>query len=169
MDKSYITPYIDGEILGDIVTYLVFTLAGAEMWQRAFAAKDGKSAKRGMFWGTAVYAVTIVLLFTMGLAAQQLLPNVVEEFGTADAVVPALAIKILPPGLTGLALSGILSVMMSTADSYLLVSVQTVVSDIGKTFHPQMSQKHEILFSRHRLRGAGAGGAGDRAVYQERL
>ena len=148
VDKSYITPYIDGEILGDIVTYLVFTLAGAEMWQRAFAAKDGKSAKRGMFWGTAVYAVTIVLLFTMGLAAQQLLPNVVEEFGTADAVVPALAIKILPPGLTGLALSGILSVMMSTADSYLLVSVQTVVSDIGKTFHPQMSQKHEILFSR---------------------
>lgn len=148
VDKSYITPYIDGEILGDIVTYLVFTLAGAEMWQRAFAAKDGKAAKRGMFWGTAVYAVTIVLLFIMGLAAQQILPNVVEEFGTADAVVPALAIKILPPGLTGLALSGILSVMMSTADSYLLVSVQTVVSDIGKTFHPQMTQKHEILFSR---------------------
>lgn len=84
----------------------------------------------------------------MGLAAQQILPNVVEEFGTADAVVPALAIKILPPGLTGLALSGILSVMMSTADSYLLVSVQTVVSDLGKTFHPQMSEKQEILFSR---------------------
>ena len=101
-----------------------------------------------MFWGTSVYAVTTALLFLMGLAAQQILPNVVEEFGTADAVVPALAIKILPPGLTGLALSGILSVMMSTADSYLLVSVQTVVSDIGKTFHPQMTQQHEILFSR---------------------
>ena len=62
--------------------------------------------------------------------------------------VTGLAIKILPPGLTGLALSGILSVMMSTADSYLLVSVQTVVHDLGKTFKPDMSQKHEILFSR---------------------
>mgnify|MGYP000396998995 CR=1 FL=1 len=50
LDKSYITPAIDGKILGDIVTYLVFTMAGAEMWQRAFAAKDKKSAKRGMFW-----------------------------------------------------------------------------------------------------------------------
>ncbi|GBF70279.1 hypothetical protein LAWASA_3010 [Lawsonibacter asaccharolyticus] len=148
LDKSYITPAIDGKILGDIVTYLVFTMAGAEMWQRAFAAKDKKSAKRGMFWGTAVYGVTIALLFLMGLAAQQILPNVVEEFGTADAVIPALAIKILPPGLTGLALSGILSVMMSTADSYLLVSVQTVVSDLGKTFHPAMKEKQEILFSR---------------------
>lgn len=34
LDKSYITPAIDGKILGDIVTYLVFTMAGAEMWQR---------------------------------------------------------------------------------------------------------------------------------------
>lgn len=50
--------------------------------------------------------------------------------------------------MTGLALSGILSVMMSTADSYLLVSVQTVVSDLGKTFHPAMKEKHEILLSR---------------------
>ena len=33
------------------------------MWQRAFAAKNKKAAKRGMFWGTAVYAVTIGLLF----------------------------------------------------------------------------------------------------------
>lgn len=38
--------------------------------------------------------------------------------------------------------------MMSTADSYLLVSVQTVVSDLGKTFHPAMKEKQEILFSR---------------------
>lgn len=85
----------------------------------------------------------------MGVVARQIVgDDVLAQYGSTDAVVPALAIKILPPGLTGLALSGILSVMMSTADSYLLVSVQTVVSDIGKTFHPQMSQKHEILFSR---------------------
>lgn len=148
LDKSYLVPHVDGEILGDIVTYLVFTMAGAEMWQRAFAAKTKKAAKRGMFWGTFVYACTIVLLFIMGLSAQQILPNVVEQFGTADAVVPALAIKILPPGLTGLALAGILSVMMSTADSYLLVSVQTVVSDLGRTLHPKMTGKQEILLSR---------------------
>ena len=38
-------PYIDGGIVGDIITYFVFTLAGAEMWQRAFAAKNRRSAK----------------------------------------------------------------------------------------------------------------------------
>ena len=149
LDKSYITPAIDGKILGDIVTYLVFTMAGAEMWQRAFAAKDKKSAKRGMFWGTAVYGVTIALLFLMGLAAQQILPNVVEEFGTADAVIPALAIKILPPGLTGLALSGILSVMMSTADSYLLSSATNLTNDIYvKYIRKDATDKQKMLVLR---------------------
>ena len=72
----------------------------------------------------------------------------VASYGSSDAVVPALAVSILPPGLTGLALAGILSVMMSTADSYLLVSVQTFVHDLGKNFMPEMTEKHEILMSR---------------------
>lgn len=148
LDKSYLVPQINGSILGDIVTYLVFTMAAAEMWQRAFAAKDRKSARRGMFLGTTVYAVTIVLVLLMGLMAQQILPDVVSEYGSADAVIPALAVKILPPGLTGLALAGILSVMMSTADSYLLVSVQTLVHDMGMTFRPDMTEKQEIRWSR---------------------
>ena len=149
LDTSLVKPYINGSIAGDIVTYLVFTMAGAEMWQRAFAAKDAKSAKKGMFLGTAVYGVTIALVFFMGIIAHQIIgDNVLAQYGSTDAVVPALAIKVLPIGLTGLALAGMLSVIMSTADSYLLVSVQTCVHDIGKTIKPNMTDKTEILLSR---------------------
>lgn len=149
LDPGLVKPYIDGSILGDIVTYLVFTMAGAEMWQRSFAAKDRKSAKKGMFLGTAVYGVTIFLVFFMGIVAHQIIGgDVLAQYGTTDAVVPALAITVLPIGLTGVALAGILSVIMSTADSYLLVSVQTCVSDIGKTIAPNMSEKRELRLSR---------------------
>ena len=142
-------PYINGDILGDIVTYLVFTMGGAEMWQRAFAAKDRKSAKRGMFLGTAVYGATIILVWFMGAAAHQIIgDDVLSRFGSTDAVVPLLAIKVLPAGLTGLALAGLLSVIMSTADSYLLVSVQTCVHDIVKTLKPDLTEKKELLLSR---------------------
>ena len=144
-----VKPYIDGNIVGDIVTYLVFTMAGAEMWQRAFSAKDRKSAKKGMFLGTAVYGVTIILVFFMGIVAHQIVgDDIPAQYGTTDAAVPALAIKVLPAGLTGLALAGMLSVMMSTADSYLLVSVQTCVRDIGKTVKPEMHEKTEMKLSR---------------------
>lgn len=149
LDPALIKPYVDGSILGDIVTYLVFTMAGAEMWQRAFAAKDRRSAKRGMFLGTAVYGVTIILVYFMGVVAHQIVGDeVLAQYGSTDAVVPALAITILPVGLTGLALAGIISVIMSTADSYLLVSVQTCVHDIGKTLRPDMSEHSEIKLSR---------------------
>ena len=116
--------------------------------QRAFAAKDKKTAKRGTFLGTAVYMVTIALIFYMGLLGRQLLPDVAAKYGSTDAVVPGLAIEILPIGLTGLALAGMLSVIMSTADSYLLVAVQTCIHDVGKTIHPTMSEKRELLLSR---------------------
>ena len=149
LDPALVRPYINGSILGDIVTYLVFTMAGAEMWQRAFAARDRRSAKRGMFLGTSVYGVTIFLVYFMGIIAHQIIgDDVLERFGSTDAVVPALAIRVLPVGLTGLALAGLLSVIMSTADSYLLVSVQTCVHDIGKTVNPRMKDKTEILLSR---------------------
>ena len=44
-------------------------MAGAEMWQRAFAARDRKAAKKGMFLGTFVYGLTIFLVFFMGMVA----------------------------------------------------------------------------------------------------
>lgn len=149
LDPTLVKPYIDGSIAGDIVTYLVFTMAGAEMWQRSFAARDRKAAKKGMFLGTTVYGLTIFLVFFMGIVAHQIIgDNVLAQYGSTDAVVPALAISVLPIGLTGLALAGILSVIMSTADSYLLVSVQTCVHDIGKTFKPDMAEKTEMRMSR---------------------
>ena len=149
LDPALVEPHIDGSILGDIITYLVFTMAGAEMWQRAFSAKSRRAAKRGMFLGTAVYGVTIVLVYFMGVVGRQILGgDILAQYGSTDAVVPALAIRILPAGLTGLALAGMLSVIMSTADSYLLVSVQTCVHDIGKTIRPQMPERTEISLSR---------------------
>lgn len=138
----------DGELIGMIVTNLVFTMAGAEMWQRAFAARDKKTATKGMVWGTSIYALTIFVTLFLGLCAYKLFPNIIEEFGTADAVIPALVIRILPAGITGLTLAGLLAVMMSSADSYLLISTQTFVNDIVRTAKPALSDKHEMRISR---------------------
>ena len=148
LDTSYLVPRVDGNILGDIVTYLVYTMAGAEMWQRAFAAKTPKIARRGMLCGTIVYSIMIVLVLFIGLLAQQILPDVYETYGSTDAVIPALAVTMLPAGITGLSLAGILSALMSTSDSYLLVSMQAVVHDIGKTIFPGITEKQEIRYSR---------------------
>ena len=124
------------------------TLAGAEFWQRAFAAKDRKTAFRGQFWGTSVYAVTIVITMFIGLAAALLFPTLVEDYGAADYAIPVMIVNILPSGLAGLTLAGVLSVMMSSADSYLLVSTQALIGDIIRPNSRNYNEKMELRLSR---------------------
>lgn len=127
------------EIIGWIFTNLVFTMAGAEMWQRAFAARSGKEAKKGMYLGTTIFFISVFIVTFMGLAAYVLIPNLKQLYGSADAAVVAMIIHYLPVGITGLALAGVLAALMSSADTYLLISVQTVIRDIWKGFNPSMS------------------------------
>ena len=136
------------EIITLIVTNFVMTIAGAEFWQRAFAAKDRKAAFKGQFWGTSVYAITIVITMFIGLAAALLYPTLVEDYGTADYAIPVMIVKLLPAGLAGLTLAGLLSVMMSSADSYLLVSTQAIIGDIIKPNSKNMDEKKELRLSR---------------------
>lgn len=138
----------DASFAGYIFTNLLFSFAGAEMWQRAFASKDGGVAKKGIFFGTMAYGVTILVTLVLGLCAYVLLPDLLAGYGTTDAAVPALILACLPIGLRGLAIAGLLGVMMSSSDSYLLVSIQTIIGDIVKSWKPQISQETELKLSR---------------------
>ena len=136
------------EIITLIVTNFVMTIAGAEFWQRAFAARDRKTAFKGQFWGTAVYAVTIVITMFIGLTAAILFPTLIEDYGTADYAIPVMIVNILPAGLAGFTIAGVLSVMMSSADSYLLVSTQAIIGDIVKPNSKSLDEKKELWLSR---------------------
>lgn len=142
-------PYLDGGIVGDIITYFVFTLAGAEMVAASLRCQEPESGQGGPVPGDSglwTYHSTGVVHGRGGTSAG--VGGKLAQYGSTDAVVPALAIEILPVGLTGLALAGILSVIMSTADSYLIVSVQTCVHDIYKVFNPNISEKKELRLTR---------------------
>lgn len=147
--SAHLNMNITPDIIGIIFTTLIFTFAGAEMWQRAFSSKSPNAAKHGMLIGNTVYAATIFITLILSLAAVVLFPNVVEIFGTADAALPALIVGVLPTGLLGLAISGIIAVIMSTADTYLLISSQTFVIDFMKPLMKrELSQKEELRYSR---------------------
>lgn len=136
------------DIITLIFTNLVMTIAGAEFWQRAFAAKDRKSALKGQFGGTLVYAFTIAITLFLGLAAAIIFPNLVEQYGSADYAIPVMVASTLPAGLTGLTFAGLLSVMMSSADTCILVSTQAAVNDIWRTLKPNMTDREELRLSR---------------------
>ena len=79
-------------------------MAGAEMWQRAFAARDRKAAKKGMFLGTFVYGLTIFLVFFMGMVAGFVVcvgwKLAGMPFGLGSAVPGAIACGVLLVGVS---------------------------------------------------------------------
>ncbi|MDR0361885.1 MAG: sodium:solute symporter family protein [Planctomycetota bacterium] len=136
------------EIVGWIFANLIFTFAAADMWQRAFAAKSAGAATKGMLLGNTIYGLTIVITAFISLSAVVLYPNIVAEKGTADAAVPTMVIRLLPSGLLGLVVAGMVAVIMSTADTVLLVSVQSVVRDIIGNACPKMTDGQELKLTR---------------------
>ncbi len=138
----------DSTIVGYIFTNLLFSFAGAEMWQRAFASRNKKIASRGMFWGTFTYGITIFITLLVSLGARVLVPDLLNFAASSDAAIPALIIRILPAGLTGLAIAGLLAVMMSSSDSYLLISAQTFLQDIVGSIKKDFTVEQELKWSR---------------------
>ncbi|MBO6093212.1 MAG: sodium:solute symporter family protein [Oscillospiraceae bacterium] len=138
------------DITNAVFTNLFFTAAGAEMWQRAFAAKDKKTATNGMTLGNTIYAFTILSTLFIAFSALVLYPNIAEMYPAigSDAVVPVMSINLLPAGLLGLAVAGILSAIMSSADTYLLIAAQTLTADILKPALKITDNKKELLTSR---------------------
>ena len=72
-----------------------------------------------------------------------------QDYGSADYAIPVMVASILPAGLTGLTFAGLLSVMMSSADTCILVSTQAAVNDIWRTLKPDMTDKQELKLSRY--------------------
>lgn len=101
--------------LGDIVAL--------DFMERVFAAKDGKTARRGAFMGGGLTALTIIPTSMMGIVALFFLPNLTDPF----TAYPDLAINHVPFAIGIALLMGVLGASMSTANGGLL-AISSVMS-----------------------------------------
>lgn len=95
--------------------------------QRLLMAKDVSQIKSTMRVAAAIETPFFVVVGLLGLVAVAIIPDY-----DANLAFPHLIDKILPAGLRGLAVAGILSVVMSTADSYLNAAGISLVHDTIK-------------------------------------
>ncbi|MCH7575581.1 MAG: sodium:solute symporter family protein [Candidatus Marinimicrobia bacterium] len=103
-----------------------WTFVDPGFYQRCAAAKNPRTARRGILLSIAAWFVFDLLTTTAGLYAVVRLP------GLSDAVeaFPALGFAILPPGLKGLFFVALLAVIMSTIDSTTFISGITLGRDL---------------------------------------
>lgn len=104
----------------------LWTLVDPAFYQRCYAAKDGKTAQRGIFISIIFWFIFDMMTSFTGMYARAALPNLTQPI----MAYPQLAELILPPAAKGLFFAGMLATMMSTLNTLGLVSAQTLGRDI---------------------------------------
>ena len=105
--------------------------------QRALGAKDRKNGQWGsLFAGFLKLTVLFIMVFP-GIFARVLYP----EIEKANLVYPTLLFDLLPPGLLGLVLAGLLAAMMSSIDSALNSASTLVTMDFVNKLKPNISSE----------------------------
>jgi SSS family solute:Na+ symporter len=122
---------------GQPISYLVvwffialWTFVDPSFHQRAAAASSGAVARRGILVSVALWFVFDALVLLCAFYGVVLFP----EVGQAVLIFPEMAATLLPAGLRGLFMLTLLATVMSTLDSFLFLSGQTVGRDLTAQF-----------------------------------
>jgi solute:Na+ symporter, SSS family len=116
-----------GESVGTIFVWgfiALSTLVDPNFYQRVLAAESEKTAKRGIIISTLVWILFDCCTTLGALYAKVAIPEALPQNAYLQ-----FAIQLVPHGVRGLILSGILAIILSTLDSYLFNAATCVSYD----------------------------------------
>lgn len=111
--------------------------------QRAIINKDSSATSKAIYIKSAIYAVFLVFITLNGLIAFTIYPDV-----KANLALPHLIDHMMPIGIQGLVVVGLLAAVMSTADSDLNITSITLVKDFLSPIFLIKSQNKKLLLAR---------------------
>jgi SSS family transporter len=123
---------------------------------RAFSAKNVASIRIALGIGTMANVLCIGAGIVIGMSARLLLGEGIKPY---DNVFPAMVVKLYHPLFGGFVIAAIVAAIMSTADSFLLVSGVTISRDFYQRYmNPEATQAQLIRVSRWATLVVGAAG-----------
>jgi SSS family solute:Na+ symporter len=117
------------------------TLVDPAFYQRCFAAKDAKTAKRGILICTAIWLCFDICTTGGALYARAVTP----EAQPAHAYF-LYALQLLPNGLRGFFIAGVLAVILSTLDAFLFIASNTLGYDLLKNKFKNKVLANQMFF-----------------------
>lgn len=138
-----------------LITIVPIWFVGMTLYQRIYASKSEKQAKKAWFIaGLFEWPILALLGVMLGLFARVALEQgmfVEQGYSTLESIdaeigLPLLLRNILPVGLMGLMMSAYFSAVLSTADSCLMAASGNMVTDIILRF-VKLSEKLQLKLS----------------------
>ena len=110
-------------------------------WQRIFAARDEKTAVRGVTWGFIAALLVGLNSFLTGICARGYIPrDTLPDFVTATAIA-----NVFPPVVGALVVVGLAAAVMSSADSFSMMGSSSISRDIYQQYYRPMASDREML------------------------
>lgn len=146
LDPMYFDPMHVG--ISNIFSYfLLFVLGlmiGQDIWQRVFTAKNEKVAKYGTVSAGFFTMAWSVAMAIIGLLALVMVPGLEN----AQSALPEVILKVMPSGLQGLVIAGVLSALISTFTGTVLASSTLILNDIIVPSKENIDPKKQLFQSR---------------------
>ena len=140
-----------GALIGSAVIGFWYWCTDQYIVQRVLSGKNEKESRRGTIFGAYLKLLPVFLFLIPGMIAFALhqkyagdggfLPLLADGTPNADAAFPTLVAKILPAGVKGLVVCGILAALMSSLASLFNSSAMLVTIDFWKRLKPETSEK----------------------------
>lgn len=111
--------------------------------QRLLIGKDNKSTIKGNWWSGILSIPFFLMMGCIGLVAFTLNPDL-----TASAALPFVILKTMPIGLKGLAIAGMIAIVMSSADSFLNAAAVAVSHDVIHPLFGKAIANKKLIVSR---------------------
>ncbi len=130
LPASYITLFPNkADFINCFGLFFIFAIPGLHpaVVQRMMMGKKLSDTKKSFIFSGLIYIPFYGMISLVGLIALALYPSI-----DANLALPHLIDNILPVGVRGLLIAGLVAVIMSTTDSFLNVGAITIVRDIIK-------------------------------------
>lgn len=124
--------------------FLMLATVDQNLYQRMYSAKSTSVATKGAVFGLIGGVIVMLLVFVIAVSSAVMFPEI-----NPDLAVYTIATDLLNPFLGMILLIAILSIVMSTADSYLLSPATNISKDLYYRFiNPKATDKQILIITR---------------------
>ena len=144
-------PFVMGGVLGALVFQLALLpgwVAEQDPWQKIWAARDEKSAKRGLILGAALMALIYLCCFSTAIGLSALYPMPTSEV-EAEMLYPTFISDSVSPLVLALLTIGFLAACMSCTSTFATSGASCVSRDlIQRHIKPGATMKEMLIINR---------------------
>jgi SSS family solute:Na+ symporter len=145
-----------GVLLGSSIIGFWYWCTDQYIVQRVLSGKNEQQARRGSIFGAYLKLTPVFFFLIPGMIAYALhvkggggfLPMLADGVADADAAFPTLVAKLMPAGLKGIVVCGLLAALMSSLSPLFNSSAMLFTIDFYKKYKPQSTEKTLLYVGR---------------------